>query len=336
MPSSPYTALDRDPFMDLLFSPRAAFIWDNSRKAIAWMNTAARSKFGIGLVDLPGALPAALAGRLAQCFDAIREGAKPRRAIRLKLAPNASCDFSLEPLELAGGQSGLIVSEIVKAVAEGEDAPQAQPKRKPALKGAPKVRRSAKKIRKDLNGKPRPVPQLTAEEFRSFKAIGRKVRRLCREKQRGLASSQVLSEPPAKPLQATVCEAPTLLFSAFDLVLFLDADLCVLRVEGRAQTFGWSKPALMRKPAAHLLTPREQTIFGRMVKKLEAGQLQLCRDTLLIEGDSSGVPCRAILGRWIEGDGAFFLALLSLKLPYRLKKSHSQELSSHQGQRLAA
>ena len=58
-----------------------------------------------------------------------------------------------------------------------------------------------------------------------------------------------------------------------------------------------------------------------MIKKLNAGA-KICRDTLVLSGEAGGsVPCRAILGRWPDGNAHYFLALLSLSLPARLKRS---------------
>ena len=57
-----------------------------------------------------------------------------------------------------------------------------------------------------------------------------------------------------------------------------------------------------------------------MIKKLGAGT-KICRDTLVLSSEAGGsIPCRAILGRCPDGNARYFLALLSLELPSRLKR----------------
>ena len=166
--------------------------------------------------------------------------------------------------------------------------------------------------------------QLTPEEMRAFKAIGRTVRRLARKKR--LAATAAHEAPASQPPQRTLPGldaqgAAAMMFSAFDLVLFLDHDFAVTRTEGRPQQIGWRKASLLGKPAADVLPPAEQAIFRRMVKKLEAGA-KVCRDTLLLSGEAGGnVPCRAVFSCWPDGNAHYFLALLSLSVPARLKRS---------------
>ncbi len=103
-------------------------------------------------------------------------------------------------------------------------------------------------------------------------------------------------------------------------MLFLDTDFAVCRSEGRPQHVGWRKSKLMGKPAEMVLPLAEQTIFRRMIKKLSAGA-KICRDTLVVSSEAGGsVPCRAVLGRWPDGNAHYFLALLSLSVPARLKR----------------
>ena len=312
-----------DPFADLLFSPRAVLIWDHATGTITWMNGAARSKFGLG----GGDLQAKLAARLGQCFDAANGNGKTAGSFKFKAGrlPAISCTF--EVLELAGGHKGLIVSEAAspQEPANVVHLPKLPQKKTAKSPGKP----PAQAKQRQLNVKPAaPVCQLTAEEMRAFKTIGRTVRRLAREKQRStdtaprsLASPKPVSAPPllqdARPdEQAT----PAQLFSAFDLVLFLDEDFVISRTDGRPQHIGWRKSGLLGQPALKFLAAPEHTVFRRMTKKLGTGA-KICRDTLVLLAEAGGnVPCRAILGRWHDGDTRYFLALLSLDLPSRLKR----------------
>ncbi|MBI4723683.1 MAG: hypothetical protein HY765_01285 [Rhodomicrobium sp.] len=233
----------------------------------------------------------------------------------------------------------MIVAEV-ETREENASKPLQPPFRRNDIASAAAAHEASKNTREKAGSSFTPVPQLTAEELRSFKAIGRKVRRLCREKQRTAARARVEPFPPLpapKPLPSSVQPAPALLFSAFDLVLFLDANLRAVGSEGRPQRLGWRKSYLNRKPAAQLLAPAEQVIFNRMVKRLEDKAIQSCRNTLVILDEAGGsIPCRAILGRWAAGDAAFFLALVSLKVPQRLKRLNPPVLNTPQAPRLAA
>ncbi len=316
---------DQNPFQDLLFSPRAAFIWDHTRHAVTWMNPAARSKFGLAAQDLQAALPGGLVHRFAQCFD--RSERKRSATFKLKLAGRPGLDWSVEVIELAGGHRGLIVAETASAHAAAGKVSPAAPSKKAVAKLPGKARAPDKRAKKPGKG-PALVPQLTPEELRAFKAIGRSVRRLAQQKQR-VSNSR---EPPSSTLaglQSSSAQGmqtvPALLFSAFDLVLFLDKNFAAVRSEGRPQRLGWRKSSLLGKPAVQLLPAKEQAIFCRMTKKLHIEGAQICRDSLIVSGEAGGsVPCRVILGRWPDGGAQYFLALISLSLPSRLKQAHFQ------------
>ena len=318
----------RDPFADLLFSPRASFIWDHTTCTITWMNAAARSKFGLDAKKAQAALPARVAARLVQGFEAAQANGKASGAVRFKAGRHPAVPCTFEIAELAGGHKGLIVSE---AAATQEPAnvlrlptPPTPPKKKTVAKPSGKQTAAQTKRQPAPSNPAAPICQLTPEELRAFKAIGRTVRRLAREKQRRASAVPEASAAEA-PLQALPGAdsrgASALLFSAFDLVLFLDRDFVISRTEGRPQQIGCRKSGLLGKPAANVLPPAEQAIFRRMVKKLEAGA-KVCRDTLVLSGGAGGsVPCRAVLSRWPDGNAHYFLALLSLNVPARLKRS---------------
>ncbi len=312
MAASPHTAAGlNDPLQDLLFSAQAAFIWDNTQRAVTWMNAAARAKFGLSLKDLQAALPAGASRRFAHYFDETR--GKPKRCgtAKLKIGPNAICDCTLEILVLAGGHQGLIVAEADSARAASAPAASPSPKRQAAAKKKPPKPAA-------------PVPQLTAEELRAFNANGRTVRRLAEEKLRAAkppAPPAPTRAAPQKAAAPSAQSAPAQLFSAFDLVLFLDRNLKIAGSEGRPQRFGWRKAELQGKPAAQLLPPAERPVFHRMVRRLDSPSAQISRDALaLSDGAGAPLPCRAILGRWANGNTHYFLALLSLAMPARLKK----------------
>ncbi|MGO8954185.1 MAG: hypothetical protein ACLPWS_03875 [Rhodomicrobium sp.] len=339
--ASPLTAAGgHNPLQDLLFSPRVAFIWDHTRRAVTWMNAAARSKFNLGPQDLQSLLPAALVRRFAQCFDGAPGNVKACRIVKLKIARHPALDCALDVLELAGGNRGLIVAEADALQAAAGMVCLPAPARKAGAKAAAKTRPAVKPPKKPSKSAA-PAPQLTLEELRSLKAIGRTVRRLAQEKLRdGAASAQTpaCARPaPQAHAEFSVQTSPTLLFSAFDLVLFLGENLDIVGSEGRPQRLGHRKPDLLGKPAAQIFHPAEQAIFHRMARKLDASAAHTARDTLLL-CDAAGctLPCRAILGRWLDGDTRYFLALLSLAMPQRLKRLQPQMFNAPSITRMAA
>ncbi len=314
----------RDPFADLLLSPRAAFIWDHTARVITWMNGAARSKFRLGAEALQAEPPASVVERLTQGLDAARANGTASGSIRFKAGRYPAIPCTFEITDLAGGHNGLIVSEAaaVPELANVVRLPTPAKKKKAAAKRPGK--RPAPLKPQAAPGTPAatPVCQLTPEELRAFKAIGRTVRRLAREKRRGAKAEPVPdSRPQARQgtPEAGMQAVPDLIFSAFDLVLFLDREFAISRTEGRPQAIGCRKSGLLGKPAVDVLAPAERTIFQRMVKKLDAGA-KVHRDTLVLSGETGGVPCRAVLSRWPDAGTPYVLALLSLSLPARLKR----------------
>ena len=332
MAASPNNAIaDQNPFLDLLFSPRAAFIWDHTGHAVTWMNAAARSKFGLAVQDLQAALPAGLVRRFAQCFDHC-EG-KHRATIKLKLALHPTLDCSLEVIELAGGHRGLIIAETASVRAPARIVSRAAHSKK-------SIPKAPAKHDKKSGCRPGLVPQLSPEELRAFKAIGRTVLRIAQEKQRA-SGWEKPAAAAAVPLQSSSAQRlrtmPALLFSAFDLVLFLDGNFGIMGSEGRPQRLGWRKSSLLGKPAGQLLPSKAQAIFCRMTKKLSLPGTQICRDSLIVSGEAGGsVPCRIVLGRWPDGGAQYFLALISLSLPARLKQVQFQDGAFPHITRLAA
>jgi hypothetical protein len=336
--ASPLTGAGNS-FMDLPFLPRAAFIWDHTRQAVAWMNASARAKFGLSLEGLSDALPKSLTRKFAQHLKKAKAGEGAYWSVKLKIARHPVFDCCLEVLELASGHHGLVVAEAGAQSTPLPPCPRsAQPKRTLA-----KMRPERKTVAAPARQlkKPEAVRELTPEELRSFKAIGRSVRKLCREKRTAvapvlpIAAARVSYEQrlPASRARATLC----LPFTAFDAVLFLDDNLDIARSEGRPQRFGWRKPALLGQPVAQLLPAEERGVLYRMVKKLGSTAAQICRETMIVaDGAGGGKPCHAVLGHCGDGSAPYFLALLALKLPRRLKKLQHQPIRATSITRLAA
>ncbi len=323
MAKGPTAVAGAHPLSDLLFSPRAAFIWNHTRKSVAWMNPAARSAFALRLEDFSASLPKSLINRFAH-FTEREEGGFAK--VKIAGAPSLTC--SIELLKLADGQDGLVIAETEAEARSAKPVPYAPAK---AAKKAPRKApgRTAKQRRKA----PKAPPELTTEEMRAFKAVGRKVLRLCEEKKAAEASLPAAAPSPfgtaaLSPDRAAKALADVL--AAFDLVLFLSESLDIVGLQGRAPRFGWRKAKLARKNAGDLLLPDDQAILRRMFKRLDGETSKRSCDTLVVRG----VPCRAVLGRWGEGGAAYFLALLSLELPAKSKRQ--QPTNAGAAARLAA
>jgi hypothetical protein len=298
-------------------------MWNHTRKSVAWMNPAARAAFALRLEDFSASLPASLIRRFAQ-FAERKEGGFAK--VKIPGAPSLGC--SIEILKLADGQDGLIVAEV------GDEEERRPP---PAPSYAKESRSEPKKtIKKALAGSakgrgktPQPPPALTAEEIRAFKAVGRKVLRLCAEKEcpnEPTAAGSPLPAPssPESPAGSPDQPAQTLtdVLAAFDVVLFLGEGLEIVDVRGRAAQLGWRKANLTGKTVAALLAPYDHALLRRMLKKLRSQAVYGSRDTLVVSGENGeALPCRAVAGRWQHENAAFFLAFISLEPPARLKRS---------------
>jgi hypothetical protein len=322
----PYqTASGHHAFSDLPFSPRAAFIWNHTRRSVAWMNPAARAAFPFPLEQFSKSLSARLI-----CLFARHVASQAPGVLAIKTGRGPSMRCSVEALNLAGGEQGLIVAE---AAADEDLTPlPAKVKRAAPKKAARKTRPAPSKTRA---GNSAPPPALTEEEMRAFKAIGRKVRRLCEEKRR--AHDEDAGRAPARETapaslsaaqdgakgaspNADPGQALKDLQSAFDLVLRLGAGLEILSVEGRPR-MGWRKADLKRKSATELLPAQDRALFQRMLKKLQKGA-RSARETLRIfDGKGDSAPCRVVLTRPEGNGGAYLFAALSLALPVRLQSA---------------
>ena len=278
------------------------------------MNPAARAAFALRLEDFSASLPAGLIRRFAQ-FAERKEGGVAK--VKIPSVPVLNC--SIEILKLADGQDGLIVAEL----GEGEERQsQSAPStlRKPAEAHKKTLRKAVTRPRRTA---PRTPPTLTAEEMLAFKAVGRKVLRLCEDKKHSkaavaaapLPSPSDIASQPERPVHALRD-----ILAAFDLVLLLDERLDIVGIQGKAARLGLRKAKLAGKSVGDLVLPYDRAILRRMMKKLQRQAAYGSRDALLICGENGNAkPCRAILGRWEGGDAAFFLALISLDLPARLR-----------------
>jgi hypothetical protein len=333
--SESLAAAGRISLAELLFSPRAAFVWHSGRRAVTWMNPAARTGFNSSIQEFTQSIPAEFAERFSRYGEIAADTGQALFFDKLKLGSRKVMHCSVDVIELMDGATGLIVAKIEKPEPAAVLILEQAQKTKRAAR--PKLGPAAKKVRKKKRNLV-PVPRLTSAEQRSFKAIGRAVRKLCKEK-RGNRSAQDGREQPCIPLSLPAPPQPAspLLLAAFDLVLFLNDDFEIIRIEGRPQRLGWRRPSLQGKLAATILPPSEQALFYRVAKKSQAASAQILHEALIVSNESGdAVPCRAILARWPSPNAEYIFALLSLKLPQRLEKYQPQPVSIEANVRLAA
>ncbi len=286
------------------------------------MNPAARAVFALRLEDFSASLPASLIGRFAHFAEGKQGG-----FAKVKIPGAASLSCSIEILKLADGQDGLIVAEVGdEEERQATPAPanfrKAKSESKKTLKKAPA--NSAQPRRKTLQT----PAALTAEEMRAFKAVGRKVLRLCVDKKclKELPAAAALPAPASSesPSPESPAQPLTEVLAAFDLVLFLSEGLDIVGVQGRATRLGWRKAKLARKTVHDLFAPYDRALLRRMLKKLRGQSVYGSRDTLVVCSENGkALPCRAVAGRWDQDNAAFFLAFISLEPPARLKRSQA-------------
>ena len=276
------------------------------------MNPAARTAFALPLDEFSKAIPAGVKRRLARCVEE-QAGA----FVSIKIGRDASLRCSVEILKLAGGEDGLIVAETT---ADSDFAP-ALPPPLPSAKGKARLKKPKPKAR--ASGKPMSPPKLTVEEMRAFKAIGRKVRRLCEEKRAGSAKEAAAarfreSQRDALPAERAD-QALRAAIAAFDLALFLGGGLEIVRVEGRPR-MGWRKASLIGRPVSELLPSSDRLQFQRMIEKLHRGAVSVRDSLYVLDGKGQESPCRAVVGLGGAAGAPFFFGVLSLELPARLKE----------------
>ena len=279
------------------------------------MNPAARAAFALRLEDFSASLPASLIRRFAQ-FTEKKEGGTAK--VKIPSVPGLNCSIGI--LKLADGQDGLIVAELCEGE-EFQSPPAPSTFRKPAKGSKKTLRKELPRLRRTALKTP---PTLTAEEMRAFKAVGRKVLRLCKDKKHSKEAAVLVSLPaPSEVALSRERPAHALrdILAAFDFVLFLGENLDIVGFQGQAARLGLRKAKLAGKSLGDLVLPYDRTILRRMMNKLRCQDAYGSRDALVICGENGNAkPCRAIVGRWEEGDAAFFLALLSLDLPARVKR----------------
>ncbi len=108
---------------------------------------------------------------------------------------------------------------------------------------------------------------------------------------------------------------------AFDMFLLLDADMRVFKVESRSSRARWTKASLQAMPIASLFLESEQPSLNRLVRRIVTESAQISREVLLAQNAAGQEGAyRVTLGHWPYDGATYFLAMISLEMPQRLKR----------------
>jgi PAS domain S-box-containing protein len=347
----------------LLFSPRPAWLWDADRRAFLWANAAARARFGGDLNAFQSSLPAATILRLAAIARWKRRMEATGERLDFGGKPAASLSCNLERLKLSDGHAGLLVAEALEekkerrdraGTASGEEARRGQSKTagKRALRSE---RRDRSVPLRPAPAKAAPAPAahaaapLAADDLAAFKAVGRKVRRLCREKVS--AATHSVSRPaiqqPEQAPQANKPERPApqlptpgaAIVQAFDALFRLSADGLIVSASGRlCRSAGWTPRIIEGQEAAALATAKDRERLEKLLQKGRERPERANSAEILLEGrDGQLLPSRLVLvSESGEGDQGIWMAAISLKMSPRLLRAVLQSREPNSPSREAA
>ncbi len=335
MAASPPSPRAQTVWSDLLFSPQPAWLWDADREAFVWANPSARERFGPDLAFLGQKLPRRTLRRLSAVARYKRRPALSRESLPLEAGSTDELLLDLEGFRLADGHAGLIVK-----AAPGDDKAgpaNAKPSARAKTTAALRQKMAPRPAAKAAAAKAGPSA-LTPEELAAFRAIGRKVRRLCREK-RQAASASIFSAKPGQPAPrpSTVTpareDAASRLVEAFDALIRIDHDGRILSLGGRlCRHAGWTLRDYRGHDLTRLAHDGEHAALRSIFARLAANPLRVASDDVLLQGrDGSVHPCRVVMT--LEGahdpdsgrQPAVLIAITSLKVKPRLvRKLHGE------------
>lgn len=338
MSASPLTAKsDLRSLPELLCSESAVFVWNDTTGAVVWANSSARQKIGTDTYTFAATFSKATRRRL-KSFSAPTRKRKP---LDLKIKIGASdVHFSAQPIEVAGGGLGLVLTEKLPQI-DGAPVQPETPVAKHALSSPRKVGKGAPtQVPVVVRS---PLPTLNADEMRSFKAIGRKVRKLCRDKlqltKRVSSPDGVIAKASKRVTKktATVTDPLRMLLPIFDLFAVFDRQGCILKVEGTPQKLGWQKKELVKSNIAGLLPDQMGKSLQKIISKITMQSIRHPYETIDIKvKDGTRMPCRMVLGRWHKPMESFFMAVITHQTEQRSKNRQTKPTPEKSFARLAA
>jgi hypothetical protein len=332
-------------FIDSFLSGSAALLWDCERSVFLWINAAAGAALGCSAESLTQRLSRRTKSQL-QRLQGVDATIKASTSIKIGVPGGTPIDFNPVPMEIEGGRQGLLLTanregeKEKRAVAKSQA--QARALAAPAHSGARK-KRSRGPFQKNAAAadpvalKAAPAPKLTEEEARAFKALGRKVRKLCRQKALALNAPKPVAVAKPKADGVAALAALTLIMKAFDGFLILNSTGHITKLRGKCNRLGISSSELSGQSATALFSATTAPSLKRAFAQIARGQAQTAQlDLMLASKDGSPAPCRVTLGRWPMDESSFFLALTLAPLStHELPKKRSP-LTAEIPSRLAA
>jgi PAS domain-containing protein len=336
---------------DLLFSSKAAWIWDAGSGEFIWASASARARFGEDLTGFRQSLPRPTLRRLKAVSGFKRRPLSLKEPLALRAADVQPVLCELEGLRLVDGRFGLIIRE---ASADDVTSPQSPSQRRPrnVLLPQPQGTKLRPKQAAGTGAKQRSQPSLSAEELACFRAVGRRVRKLCAARNtqgQATADASVRSSSPACELQEITGGAPAprpdaLLLQAFDAFVELRPDGVIQTVSGRfSRSAGWGMRSYAGADVEAFAAAQDQPRLRALLEKAIGEPARAVSGELMLQSrDGRLLPCRVIFGlRPTEGAlpphrGGMWMAVISLKMPPRLLRALTSGLDPAPASRRAA
>jgi PAS domain-containing protein len=322
--------LTHSSWADLLFSPRAAWLFDASAGQFLWGSPSARERFGADLAGFAERLPRSTMKRLLSISRFKRRPLIVTEPLVLGHG-GESLPCRIEALSLADGSTGLIIRD-----ARGEPAGPAGLAQRQSAPPKPAPRASTP-VRGAVARDGAASPRLSPEDEQALRAIGRRVRRLCRAKQAERNEPQAARAAMARPAKAAgsrdAAQCPELdarILQAFDAFAELDGQGRITSLSGRlCRAAGWSARDSTGLPLMAFAQGKDRSRIEALIARLQREPGRVASADLLFRANS-GAPlaCRVVAAvRCGDGraDPAMWAAIISLKTSRRMLRNLAEK-----------
>lgn len=308
---------------DLLFSSRAAWVWDAEKQAALWANPQARLQMG-ETGAIARLLPSATRKRLGRIASYKRKTGLYIEPLTLPGYMREPVRCEISPLQLADGRAGLMIC------ANPDGAREKKPKKSGNSATKREQKKPSKKIAVSLyprgdEKQDQPVLPLTAAEMERFKALGRHIRSEC-------GPAKISSTQPSATGRSLHSREPNInagsalrasFEAAFDLVLTVSADLTVKAGRGRLlRHMGMTSKQLAGMQLTALTLVEEQGRFKKFLTSSLASKKLLNHWFLLQCKNKPPLPCRCFVFPAVAGsggtDGEKLVAIAAAAIPGRI------------------
>lgn len=349
MPARP-ADVPSSSWADLLFSSKAAWVWDAGSGEFIWASASARTRFGNDLIRFRQSLPRPTLRRLKAVSGFKRRPLLLKEPLALDTGDARPVLCELEGLRLVDGRLGLIVRE-----AAAEDVTSFHPPTKPSPRTEAPPRRQTNlrpaRQKAATGAKQQAQPSLSAEELACFRAVGRRVRKLCVARCANTHASANASSPssPASKVreirdEAAATRPDARLLQAFDAFVDLTPDGVVKAVSGRfSRSAGWGMQSYAGADIEAFACVQDQPRLRVLLEKaIREPARAISGELMLRSRDGRLLPCRVVFGSRLREEAlphhsaGVWMAVISLKMPPRLLRVLADGLDSATAGRCAA